>query len=180
MFYQILATASSSGSEDGGLFAALGVDWKLLIIQIVAFVVLVAVLKKFVYPQFMEDVDRRQAAVEEVQRASAQAQESSEKNKQEIEQLLGDARKEAADIVSTAKNEAESIVSGSEEKARVNAERIVSDARAEIERDVENVKKELHSQTVEFVALATEKVIGKANSKKIDSEIITQAIKETR
>lgn len=178
LFYQILAAAEPSA--DQGIFGALGIDWTLLIVQMVAFVILLAVLKKFVYPPFMAAVDKREASLKEISEASEAAREGAEKNKQEVEALLDEARKEAAAIVSTAKDEAENIVSGTEEKARANAERIVSDARAEIEREVEIVKKELHNQTVELVALATEKVIGKTNSKNIDNQLIVDAIKESK
>lgn len=177
MFYQILGATEASDSD---LFSALGIDWRLLVIQIIAFVILVALLKKFVYPIFLKSIDERQESIEKAQKAGVEAQKEANKSKLEMEELLSTARKEAADIVAIAKDEASEIVSKSEDKARDNAERIVSDAQAEIGRDVEAARKELHNQTIELVALATEKVIGKTHASKIDSDIIAQALKETK
>lgn len=177
MFYQILG-ATDTGDAD--LFAALGIDWRLLIIQIVAFVILVALLKKFVYPPFIRSIDARQKSIEDAHKAGVEAQKQANQSKLEIEELLSVARKEAADIVSTAKDEATDILENSEKKARNTAERIVADAQAEIEREVESAKKELHNQTLDLVALATEKVIGKVHASKADSALIADTLKEIK
>lgn len=177
MFYQILGATEAAGSD---MFSTLGIDWRLLIIQVVAFTVLVALLRKFVYPPFIKSIDARQKSIEDAHKAGVEAQKQANKSKLEIEELLSVARKEAAEIVSTAKDEASTIVQTSEKKARKSAERIVEDAHAEIERDVEAAKKELHNQTVDLVALATEKVIGKAHASKVDASIIAGALKEIK
>lgn len=177
MFYQILGAAETA---DADMFSTLGIDWRLLIIQIVAFVVLVAVLKKFVYPPFIKSIDERQKKIEDAQKASVEAQKQANQSKLDMEELLSNARKEAAEIVATAKDEATDILDNSEKKARDNAERIVAEAQAEIERDVEVAKRELHNQTIDLVALATEKVIGKVHGKKVDEDLIKNTLKEVK
>lgn len=173
-FYSTIAEAAASDD----LLSTLGINWQLLIIQIVAFTILVALLGKFVYPWLMKSVDERQKNIEEAQKASVEAQKMANSSKLEVEELLADARKEAAEIVSTAKEESAEIVSSGEEKARASAERIAKEAKADIARDVEAAKKSLHNETIELVALATEKVVGRKYSKDIDSGVIADAIKD--
>jgi len=161
------------------LFTALGIDWRLLIIQIIAFLILVFILGKFVYPWLMKSVDERQANIEAASKAAAKAQEAAEANKEEVAALLDEARKQAAEIVGTAKLESTEMLSASEKKAAATAERIVADAHDQLGKDIENARKVLHNDTLELVALATEKVISKKLDKKADGELIASAVKSS-
>lgn len=172
--------AETTTEASGDIFAALGIDWRLLILQIIAFLILVYLLGKFVYPWLMKSVDERQANIEAAAKAATKAQEAAEKNNEKVAELLAEARKEAAEIVNTAKLESAGIVSDSEKKAITSAEQIVANAHDQIEKDIENVKKQLYNETLELVGLATEKVVGATLTKKADSELIARAIKESK
>jgi F-type H+-transporting ATPase subunit b len=173
----ILTQFASTGTG-GDIFSTLGIDWKTLILQIVAFVILVWLLGKFVYPWLMKSVDERQAAIEESVKAAKEAEEKAESAQDEIAKMLKEARKEASDIVTTAKDEATAMVEASEKKAKSRAEKIVADAHEQIEKDVIAARKALHNDTIDLVAMATEKVVGKAVSDKVDDKVITAAVKE--
>lgn len=165
-------------SED--IFAALGIDWRLLILQIVAFLILVWLLAKFVYPWLMKSVDERQKNIEEAAKAAKKAQASAAESEAETAELLAQARKEAAEIVATAKLEATDMVSTSEAKAKATAEKIVADAHAQISKDIDKAKRELHDETLELIALATEKVIKQKLDKKSDEKLIADLLKEAQ
>lgn len=177
-FLRTFAAETTEASSD--IFSALGIDWRLLILQIIAFIVLVFLLGKFVYPWLMKSVDERQANIEAAAKAAAKAQEAAEKNNEKVAELLAEARKEAADIVSTAKLESAEIVSTSEKKAVKSAEQIVANAHDQIQKDIDNVRKDLYNETLELVGLATEKVIGATLTKKADSELIASAVRESK
>lgn len=171
--------AETAGKSDD-IFVALGIDWRLLILQIIAFLLLVVLLGKFVYPWLMKSVDQRKSDIEAASKAAAKAQEAVAKNQEEIAELLHKARKEAAEIVDTAKLESAELVAASEKIARTSAEQIVADAHAQIDKDVANVKKELYNETLELVAVATGKVVGSSLSAKADRELIAAAVKESK
>lgn len=175
-----LSTFAETAEVEGNVFSALGIDWTLLILQIVGFLLLVVLLGKFVYPWLMKQVDDRQKNIEQAAEVAKQAQASAEKNQAEVEKLLAEARKEAADIVSTAKLEATEMVATSEAKAKSSAEKIVADAQAQISKDIDKARRELHDETLELVALATEKVIQKKLDKKADEALITSLLKEQK
>jgi len=162
------------------LFTALGIDWRLLILQIIAFLILVYVLGRFVYPWLMKSVDERQANIEAATKAAAKAQEAAEANKDQVAALLDEARKQAAEIVSTAKLESSEMLSASEKKAQSTAERIVANAHDQLGKDIENARKTLYNDTLELVALATEKVVAQKLDKKADSELIASAVKAAK
>jgi len=170
----------SAEPATGGIMDALGIDWKMLILQIIAFLILVWLLGKFVYPFLMKSVDERQAKIEAAAKAASKAQAEAEKSEERIEQLLKKARFEASEILETAKIEAANNQTASEEKAKKRADQIIATAQEDIQKEVENAKIMLHNETLELVALATEKVIGKTITGKIDESIISDAVKAVK
>ena len=181
-FLTTLANAGEATAEPAqeGIFSALGIDLQLLIVQIVAFLILVWLLGKFVYPLLMKSVDERQKNIKEAAKAAKKAQESAAESEAETAKLLAEARKEAAEIVATAKTEAADIASTSEERARSSAEKIVADAHAQVSKDIEKARRELHDETLELIALATEKIVRKKLDKKADEALIVEALKEAK
>lgn len=172
--------AAETTQANGDIFTALGIDWRLLVLQIVAFLILVFLLGKYVYPWLMKSVDERKANIEAASQAAVEAQKSSQASQEKVAALLAEARQEAADIVSTAKLEAADLLETTETKAKQNAERIVSQARAQLDKDIERAKKELYNETLELVSLATEKVIGATVTAEIDKELIASAVRESK
>ncbi len=172
--------AETEGTTDGGLFGALGIDWRLLILQLIAFLILVFVLGKFVFPWLMKQVDERQANIEAAAEAATQAQKAAAESQEKTAEQLDAARKEAAEIVSTAKLEAAEMLKHTEDKAKKTAERIVADAHTQIDKDIEAARKALYNDTVELVAAATEKIIGTELTAKLDNKRIETVLKEVK
>lgn len=171
---------ANSEPASEGLVDALGIDWKMLILQIIAFLLLVWLLGKFVYPWLMKSVDERQAKIEASAKAAAKAQAEAEKSEERIQELLKKARADASDILETAKIEATNSQTASEERAKKRAEQIATTAQQDIQKEVENARAMLYNETLELVALATEKVVGKSMTSKVDESIISDAIKAVK
>ena len=173
-------THFAATEPSGDLMSTLGIDWMTLIFQIIAFLVLLFLLGKFVYPWLMKSVDERQADIEAAGEAAAAAEKKTAEAQAEVRQLLKEARAQASDIVATAKEEATAAVESAEQKAKSKSEAIVSAAHEQIEKDIRAAQKTLHNETIELVALATEKVVGKTVSAKVDETLIASAVKETK
>jgi F-type H+-transporting ATPase subunit b len=171
-------TFAEAAAPEGDVFSALGIDLQLLILQAIAFLILVWLLAKFVYPWLMKSVDERQKNIEEAANAAKKAQKNAAAAESDTAELLATARKEAAEIVATAKLEATEMVSASEARAKSTAEKIVADAHAQISKDIDKAKRELHDQTLDLIALATEKVVRKKLDTKADEALIVDVLKE--
>lgn len=175
-----LTQFASTEAPSGDVFSALGINWMTLIFQIVAFLLLVWLLGKFVYPWLIKSVDERQEKIVESAKAAAEAQAAAVTAEARIEKLLKKARVEAADIVATAKLESASALAASEEKAKKRADQIVADAKADIEKEVIGAKKALHNETLELVALATKNVTGKLVDSASNEALIADALKAVK
>jgi len=178
LFTQFAAEAHAT--ESTSPIDALGIDVKLLVFQLIAFVLLTWLLSKFVFPVLMKAVDERQRKIDESLHAAHEAEKNAENAQAKIDKMLKTARTEAADIVTTAKDEATAMVNRAEEKSRTQAEHIVAEARESIGKEVVAAKKALHNETIELVAQATQKVVGKTVDAKVDKNLISDSLKETK
>lgn len=132
------------------LFAAFGVNWKLLLVQAVNFGVLLVILSYVLYRPILRMIDARQKKIAEgVATAEAAAR------------RLDEAKTEGEAIVGSAGREAEGLVATARDRANVRAGEIVKDAEAEagaILKDAAARAEETKRQAV----LASEKEIAKA------------------
>jgi len=176
----IFTQFAEANVPQGNVFSALGIDWKMLVFQLIAFVILVWLLGKFVYPSLMKVVDSRQAEIEAGTKAAQEAEKQASDAKAKVEKLLRQAQVQASDIVTTAKEEATAAIEAAEAKSKARAEHIVTEAHAQLEKDIEAAKKALHNETLDLVALATEKIVGKTVTANVDERVIAAAIKEMK
>lgn len=175
-FIKQLAVSAEPAKSD--LFSSIGIDFKLLALQTVAFLLLLWILKKWVYPPIVTMLDKREAMIEEAAKAANLAQKEAAKSQEATEKLLKEARKEAGAIISTVKHEAAELSSTSDKKAKERAERIVADAQDQIGRNIESAKRQLQNELVDLVAAATEKVTSEVVDAKANGAIIAKSVKE--
>ena len=64
------ASAEAHAAEKADLFSSLGIDWKLLILQTVAFLILLVILRKWVYPPLAAMLDKREKDMSVLDRKS--------------------------------------------------------------------------------------------------------------
>src|SRR5579863_8587438 len=89
------------------LFAAFGVDWRLLLIQAVNFAVLLSALTYFLYKPILRIIDDRQRTIAEGVSKAQAAQKKLEDAKTEGEGMVAQAAREAEGIASAARTRAE-------------------------------------------------------------------------
>lgn len=177
MKYILLQFANASGGESD-LFGSLGINWKMLLLQLVAFLILLAILKKWVYPPLVTMLDKRDAQIRESAELAQSAKKEAEAAGEKTAKLLKEARKEATDIVTTARDEATNIVETAHTKAADRANALIETARGEITSEVEAAKKALYNETLELVAEATGTILKEKVDTKADAALIEQAVKE--
>jgi F-type H+-transporting ATPase subunit b len=169
-----------AAEADAGLLGTLGIDWRLLIMQALGFLILVWFLKKFVFPHLIAAIDRREAAIAQSVEAAHDAEAKAEAAEAEVKKTLAAARKEAEDIVATAHKETVVMLDDAEKKAQKKADHIVKEAHEQIDKDIASARETLKSETKKLVAVATEKVVKEKVDGKRDEALIESALKEAR
>ena len=148
------------------LIHKLGIEWKLLLAQIVNFVILFLVLKKFLYKPLINLMNRRRDRIIEGLEKAKKGEEEFQKIQEMRERELAKIQKEAEALIQKAREigdkKQQEILTEAEEKTR----KIVEEARVRIEIEKEKMLKEVRQDIADLVINATEKVL----EEKIDEE----------
>lgn len=174
------ASEAAHAEASGSIFESLGINLQMLIFQMIAFVVLVLLLGKFVFPVLMKAVDDRQAKIEEAGKAAEAAEKKAEAAESKIEDVLKQARTEAADIVATAKNEATQMIEKAEASAKSRSERIVTEAHEEISKDVLAARKTLEKDVIGLVKQAAGFAVAGVADSKLDDALIKKSVEKAK
>lgn len=176
----LIASTTEGTAEKAGLFESLGINWMSLVLQSIAFLALLWLLSKYVFPILLSMLDERDKRIEAGQKAAAEAVKAAEKAEASTEKNLEQARKDAAEIVETARKEAAVIAEEAETRATKKADHLISQAQARIESDIAEAKKSLHEEMISLVAVATEKVAGQKIDARTDTAMIKKALQESK
>lgn len=172
--------AAEAHAEKADLFGSLGIDWKMLVLQTIAFLILLAILRKFVYPPLLAMLDKREKDMRAAENAAKLARDNADKAEKMTNELMRKARAEANEIVKAARDEASKVVDEAAEKANLKADSIIKSAHDEIAKEVETAKKELHNSTIDLIADATGRVLGQKIDAKSDAKLIADSVKEAK
>ena len=168
----IAAAASEEHGEGGGL---INVD-KSLIVQLVNFLILLAVLWKLLYRPLLAKMEERTAAIrkslEEAQLARAEAQRQQEENAARLREAYAEAQAIRDAALKEAADEQRKLV----EAARVEAQRLVETARAQMESDVRRAREELRREVADLATSVAERLIRKSLRDEDHRRIVDEAL----
>lgn len=170
------AEATHQASESAGGIAALGLNWQSFLFQLITFVIVLLILRKFVFGKLIAVLDARQKAVDDSLKNAAETEEKMKNAEKVIAGMLVEARNEADSIIAATQKEAARMVEAAEAKAAKRAEQIVKDAQSQMQVEVSKAREELKAETVQLVAQAAEKIIGEKLDASKDAALIKSAI----
>lgn len=159
------------------LFAKLGIDWKLLIAQIINFLVLLFILYKFAYGPILAMLEKRQKKIEKGLKDADAAHKKLAESEEKEKEILKHARVEAKGIIEKAREIAEKEKSEIADEAKAQSKKILTAAKAEIEREKQKTLAEIKTEIGGLVIYAAEKLVGEKIDEGKDKELIEKAIK---
>ena len=154
---------------------SLGIDWKLLIAQIINFLILLFLLKKFLYGPIVNMLSMRKEKVEQGLKDAEEARKSLEQTNEKTRELLSKATLESEKIVALAKKEMEAQTKKRLGEAQKKAEEIVmqsqKQALEEQKKIVQKAKKEITDLAVSISEKILEREAGKDSIDKVIDKI---------
>lgn len=149
-----------------------------MLFQVVAFLILLAIILKFGIRPMMNVMQKRQDHVDQEIEAAEKARQRQEQSVKEQKEALEEARNEAYQIVENAKKTAETQGDKMLENAKSQAERTLEEARSEIESEREKAVAALREQTAELSVMLASKIIEKELDQESQQAEIDQFIKQ--
>lgn len=158
----------------------LGIDIKTLIGQIINFVILLFLLKRFAFKPFLNILEKRRHKIEE-----------GVKKSEEAERSLGGIRVLAAEIKEKGEKDARNLIVEAESLAKARAEEIMLKVEAEKKKAIEEAKKIIkkegedemkrrEKEVVETTLVLTEKLLGEKLDEGRDRKIVEGLIAELK
>lgn len=165
------------GSEQSGGISSLGLNLKAFVFQLIAFLIVLVILSKFVFPRLVKTLEDRRQTLEKSLEQARRTELTLTAAEEKAAQLLRTARIQADAALADAKIAAKSVVAGAETAAEAQARRILEEAQNAIKEEHDRLSSELKKELAGLVAIATEKIIGEKLDGPKDSELIEKTVK---
>jgi F-type H+-transporting ATPase subunit b len=146
------------------------------VVEVIAFVVMILVLGRWVYPRVMQAAEGRQRQISEQLAAAERARQEAEQRLTDARARLEEARTRAAEIIEAANRSGEQLRGDLRTRAQEEARRIVDGAVRDIEAERRKAIDSVRGQVADLVVAATEKVVGETLDDQRHRSLIERAI----
>jgi F-type H+-transporting ATPase subunit b len=176
MPYNIFASTEEAVASSSPL-DALGVNGKTFLVQLLTFIIVFFILKKFAFGPIVAALEKRRQTLEDGVRLGQKLEKERDELGKEVAATIRDARHEADKIIAAAHKEGREVLREAEKTAQHKSNVVLEEAQVRIEHEAQAAKRKLEKEIVTLVAEATEAVVGQKIDMKKDASIIEAAVK---
>lgn len=179
MYLTILA-AAEGGIADMAKETAetFGWNWQLFLSQVISFVIVAALLRKFAYQPILKVLEERRERIAEGLRNADKIKQQLAEAEQRHAEILTKANAEAQRMIDEARETAGHVAERKEQEAIASAEQIMAKAREastlEHERTMAELKRQLGRLVVDTTAKVTGKVLTSDDQRRLQEEASRQ------
>ena len=149
-----------------------------VLVSIVNFLVLLYLLRRFMWGPIMGTLDRRAAKIREGLELTEAARREREQLKQEVEKILGEARREAATIAERTTKAAEAAAADIRTGAKAEADRIREKGRTDAQALHDQSLAQLRNEVASMVVLAASRILGREINPEQHRALIERSLDE--
>ena len=149
-----------------------------VIVELITFLIMLALLARFVFPIIVRLAEERQRLVAEQLSEAEKARAEAEAKLKDAQAKLDDARKTAQGVIDAAGKSAEQLRAEMKDKAEAEAKRIADAAAKQIEVERDKAIQAVRGEVADLVVEATQKVLGEAIDSQTHRKLIDKAIAE--
>ncbi len=157
-----------------------GVDWKLLLAQLINFAILFVVLRKFAYKPIVGMLRKRREDIEKGISFTKEAEENLKSAGEKECQIIEQAKEQALGIVDESQNIAKEKKEEAIKETVKKAEAIISDAKKSAELEKAKMGEIVYQDAENLIKRGLEKVLLKMSAKERDKALIEEALKELK
>lgn len=152
------------------LLNSLGLDFTIFFSQLVNFIILYVLLKKFALEKLLRSINKRQEMIADGVRNAQNAKLVLVQVKTQQEEIISDARAKAREILAQARQDAKLQTEKITAAAGVKADQLLADAHEQIQTEKQKMLLEVKNELADIIAIGVAKVA----DKKIDSSEISR------
>lgn len=172
MIHMLFAAEEAQSSGIG----ALGISPSAFAIQLLTFVFVFILLKKYAFKPIVALLEERRKTIDDGVKMGLRMEKEKQRLDENVAKAMREARIEADKIIANAHKDARDVVREAERTAGRKAETILSDAEVRIEAESERAKMALEKDIIGLISEATEAIVGEKVDMKKDGEIINKIL----
>jgi len=142
------------------IFGQLGINGAFLLAQIINFLILFFLLRRFLLKPVMNMLDARRQRIEDGMKAADRARQAAEAERTELMKKLDEERRAAQGRIAAVASDSEKVRESILTSARAEAEDIKTKARAEASAEREQMLRDMQRQVADLAVLAAERILG--------------------
>lgn len=157
-----------------------GVDWYLLGAQIINFLILFFLLKKFAYKPIFEMLQKRKETIQESIKNAEDAKLALEKATEQEKKILKKAQESAQQILTDAKAQADQLLEETKERTHTEVEKMISEAKEKMAQDTKEMQKQLAVSTAALAVDMVKDVVSGVFTEKEQKEMVEKMTKKIK
>ena len=169
---------AADGGVVGDITKTFGVSWQLFISQLIAFIIVALVLKKFACKPVLDMLEQRKERIAQAETNAEKIQTELAATEAERDKVLAKANQKAQEMIADAKEAAQQVGEVEGQKAVKQAEGIIRKAREATDADRDQMMSELRAEIGRLVVETTAKVSGKLLTDEDQQRLIDETNRE--
>jgi F-type H+-transporting ATPase subunit b len=157
-----------------------GVDWRLMIAQIINFAIVLFVLWRFAIKPLMKVMDERNKEISQGLDDAKQAAEKMEATEQEVKDKINQAKQETVQILEQAKQHADSHRQKNLAQTKEEVKVVIDKAKEQIEIEKQKMLADSKVEITELITKSLQKILSEGLSKELDEKYIAKTLKKLK
>lgn len=146
----------------------------------ISFIILIILLRLFVWKRLMEAINKREATIKEALSEAEKNHQDALKLLEEYQKKLAKSEKEALKIIENGQKSAEEVKKDILEKAKQEGDKLIKRAQTEIKREKESALSELQAKIAELTTISLTKIVERSFREEEQKKILDKSISEIR
>lgn len=157
---------------------AFNINLRSFLFQLATFVIVLLVLRRWVFPKLTATIEARRRALEESLVKAKETEEALTRAEAQAGQIIKAAREQADRAMSDANNQAKDIIAKAEATADAHAKRLVEEANERLSHEHLKLQEQLKGELTDLVVMTTEKVLRQKVNQAEDRRLVERQVKE--
>lgn len=164
--------------ESSGGIGAFNINLKSFLFQLATFVIVLLVLRRWVFPKLTATIEARRKTLEESLVKAKETEEALVRAEEKASQIISAAREQADRALADANTQAKDIITKAEAAADAQAQRLIDEAKERLGHEHLKLQEQLRGELADLVIMTTEKVLRQKINEREDRRLVEAAVKE--
>lgn len=160
------------------IFKTFGLNLPLVVAQVVNFLIILYILKRFLYKPLFNMLQKREKMIKESLAKADESKKVLQKAEIQEKEIIKKARENANQILKDAREQSIAIIKQAEEETKKQTDRMVHEAKLQIEQDMTHAQAQLNKYVSKLSVELLKKSLNNVFTDEEQSEIVEKAVKE--